>query len=138
LTRSGKVKGDAVQTFGVDIVAVDRIRVAAERADGTLETIFTPSELAECLKRRCSYARLAAVLAVKEALLKAAGFGLHEGFRFREIEVYNHRSGAPRLRLSGRIGELIGDDAGERCLVSSAFTDRFACAVVALQPEGIE
>lgn len=119
------------------MVAVDRIRVAAERNDGTLEAIFSPAELAESGPGRRRYARLAAALAVKEALLKAAGFGLHEGLRFKEIEVSN-RSGAPRLRLNGRMIELLGDDAENRCLVSAAFTDRFACAVVALQPEGIE
>jgi len=125
------------QSFGIDIVAVDRIRVAAERNDGTLEAIFSPAELAESVASRRRYARLAAALAVKEALLKAAGFGLHEGLGFKEIEVSN-RSGAPRLRLNGRMSELIGDVDGNRCLVSSSFTDRFACAVVALQPEGIE
>jgi holo-[acyl-carrier-protein] synthase len=125
------------RTFGIDIVTVDRIRDASARADGTLEEIFTPAELAQCLRQRRCYAHLAAALAVKEALLKAAGFGLHEGFRFKEIEVIN-RSGAPRLRLSGRMCELIGDLDGNRCLVSSSFTDQFACAVVALQPEGIE
>jgi holo-[acyl-carrier-protein] synthase len=112
--------------------------MAAERGDGTLEEIFTPAELNENLSRRRGYARLAAGLAVKEAFLKAAGFGLHEGFRFKEIEVFNQRSGAPRLRLSGRMCELIGSVPRDRWLVSSAFTDQFACAVVALQPEGIE
>jgi holo-[acyl-carrier protein] synthase len=137
---SGVIDSEArgvVQSFGIDIVAVDRIRMAAERNDGTLEAIFSVAELAESGASRRRYARLAAALAVKEALLKAAGFGLHEGLGFKDIEVSN-RSGAPRLRLNGRMSELIGDVDGNRCLVSASFTDRFACAVVALQPEGIE
>ena len=126
-----------MQSFGIDIVTVDRIRSAAVRADGTLEGIFTETELADYRTQRRGYARLAAILAVKEALLKAAGFGLHEGLGFKEIEVSN-RSGAPRLRLSGRMSELMGVIDEDRCLVSSSYTDQFACAVVALQPEGIE
>ncbi len=126
-----------MQAFGIDIVTVDRIRSAVDRADGTLEGIFTDSELAEYRTKRRGYARLAAILAVKEALLKAAGIGLHEGLRFRDIEVMN-RSGATRLRLSGRMSELIGGVDSDRYLVSSSFTDQYACAVVALQPEGIE
>jgi len=126
-----------MQAFGIDIVTVDRIKSAADRADGTLEEIFTEGELAEYWLVRSGYARLAAVLAVKEALLKAAGIGMHEGLRFRDIEVIN-RSGATRLRLSGRMSELLGGVDNDRCLVSSSFTDQYACAVVALQPEGIE
>ena len=126
------------QTFGIDVVAVGRVERAAEDLSGSLQDFFTSDELSECVSRSRPHSRLAACLAVKEALLKAAGIGLHDGLRFKEIEVINHVSGVPRLRLSGRMSEIIGDVGGGRCLVSSGFTDDLACAVVALQHQPSE
>ncbi|MEW5795046.1 MAG: holo-ACP synthase [Candidatus Zixiibacteriota bacterium] len=126
------------QIFGIDIVAVGRVKRAAEGQTRLLDDFFSREELACCVSRRHPHARLAAILAVKEALLKAAGIGLHEGLRFREIEVLSDDSGRPTVRLHGRLREIIGDTNGGRCLVSSGFTDDLACAVVALQHQTSE
>jgi holo-[acyl-carrier protein] synthase len=125
-------------TVGIDVVGVARIRSAVDGASDLLADLFTPAEIMECTSRRRSHARLAACFAIKEAFLKAAGIGLNAGLLFRDIEVYNQGSGAPELRVSGRVRELTGDADPAKCLVSSAFTDTLACAVVALQHKGIE
>jgi len=122
-------------TVGIDVVEVERIKDAG---GGVLADLFTPREILECTSRRRSHARLAACFAVKEAFLKAAGIGLNSGLLFKDIEVVNQVSGAPEFRVSGRARELMGDADPAKCLVSSAFTDTLACAVVALQRKGIE
>ena len=121
-------------TVGIDVVEVARIRGAVDGAGD----LFTPAEIMECTSRRRSHARLAACFAVKEAFLKAAGIGLNSGLLFKDIEVVNQGPGAPELRVSGRVRELTGDADPAKCLVSSAFTDTLACAVVALHHKGIE
>lgn len=126
------------QTFGIDVVEVERIRRAGQDEAGPLAEFFTAREISECMSRRHAYARLAACLAIKEALLKAAGIGLKEGLLFRDIEVVRQDSGVSRLSLNGPMKEIIGDNGDNCCLVSSAFTDDLACAVVALQHKGTE
>ena len=124
------------QSVGTDIVEVARFERAAEAGADVRDDLFSKRELAECRSRRHENARLAACFAVKEAALKAAGIGLTEGTRFREIEVVNQASGAPQVRLHGRMRELVGDASQVRWLVASAFTDRLACAVVILRRKG--
>lgn len=126
------------QTFGIDVVEVERIRSAGQDATGLLAEFFTAREISECRSRRHPHASLAACLAVKEALLKAAGIGLNEGLLFRDIEVFRQDSGIDRLQLRGRMKEIIGNESDNPCLVSSAYTDDLACAVVALQHKGTE
>jgi holo-[acyl-carrier protein] synthase len=118
---------------GIDVVEVERIKGAVGAAGDLLPDLFTPAEIVECTSRRRSHARLAACFAVKEAFLKAAGIGLNSGLLFKDIEVVNQGSGTPELRVSGRIRELTGHVDPAKCLVSSAFTDTLACAVVALK-----
>ena len=125
-------------TVGIDVVEVERIKDSVDGAGDLLTDLFTPVEIMECTSQRRSHARLAACLAVKEAFLKATGIGLNSGLLFKDIEVVNQGSGAPELRVSGRVRELTGDTDPAKCLVSSAFTDTLACAVVALQHKGIE
>ncbi|MCX6836102.1 MAG: holo-ACP synthase [candidate division Zixibacteria bacterium] len=125
-------------TVGIDVVEIERIRSAIAGAGDLLTDLLTPAEIRDCTSRRRSHARLAACFAVKEAFLKAAGTGLNSGLLFKDIEVVNQVSGASELRLSGRARELTGGADFAKCLVSSAFTDTLACAVVALYRKGIE
>ena len=125
-------------TVGIDVVEVERIKGAVNGVGDPLADMFTPAEIVACMSQRHTHARLAACFAVKEAFLKAAGIGLNSGLLFKDIEVVNQGSGAPQLRLSGRARELTSGADPAKCLASSAFTDTLACAVVALQSEGIE
>ena len=108
------------------------------KADNPMSDLFTSREVAECAGKLHSHARLAARLAVKEAFLKAAGIGLHSGLLFKDIEVINQVSGSQQLRISKRLCDLTGVTDTEACLVSSAFTDTLACAVVTLKGKGTE
>jgi holo-[acyl-carrier protein] synthase len=83
---------------GVDIIEVDRIRkVYARHGERFLKRVFTDLEIVQC---RGKIARLAGRFAVKEAISKALGTGLH-GVAWHEMEVVQLYSGRPSVRLHG-------------------------------------
>lgn len=93
---------------GVDIIEVDRVRKVYEHhGERFLKRVFTEIEIRQC---RGKVTRLAGRFAVKEAISKALGTGLH-GVAWREMEVVQLRSGRPSVRLHGNAkqrAELLG------------------------------
>ncbi|MBS0235980.1 MAG: holo-ACP synthase [Proteobacteria bacterium] len=86
--------------IGCDIVSVSRIKQAVESyGERFLKRIYTAHELARAPKGEQRYNYLAKRFAAKEALAKAMGTGIGAAIAFADIEVYNHESGAPGLRL---------------------------------------
>lgn len=76
------------------MVAVARVeRLSARWGERFLRKIFTPTELEAALPRRRRHEHLAALIAAKEALIKAHG----EFIPWREIEVGHLASGKPRF-----------------------------------------
>ena len=98
---------------GIDLIEIDRIRRALERA-GLRERCFTEAERAYCDSRPNPAQHYAGRFAGKEAVGKALGCGVH--FTWREIEIrgrpkpgvelhgwtkaWAERVGAGRLELS--------------------------------------
>jgi holo-[acyl-carrier protein] synthase len=83
---------------GVDIIEVERVqRVYAHHGERFLRRVYTELEIQQC---RGKIARLAGRFAVKEAISKALGTGMH-GVAWREMEVVQLRSGRPSVRLHG-------------------------------------
>ena len=72
---------------GMDIVDVERLRVALRRTTRFAEMVFTDQERASSGDGPSRTRRLAAMFAAKEAFLKAVGIGLWQGVPLREIEV---------------------------------------------------
>jgi holo-[acyl-carrier protein] synthase len=82
---------------GIDIIEVERIRVAIARwGRRFLERVYTAGELELYATRPTS---LAARFAAKEAVMKALGA---RGLGWREIEVLSGPQGEPVLYLYGR------------------------------------
>ena len=97
---------------GVDIVDVERLRVALGRTAGFAEMVFSDHERqsTESLPRPAR--RLAAMFAAKEAFLKAVGIGLWRGVPLRQIEVVRDGTGRDsRFRL-GPLAEKALRDRG--------------------------
>jgi holo-[acyl-carrier protein] synthase len=116
---------------GVDIIEVDRVRKVYEHhGERFLQRVFTELEIRQC---RGKVTRLAGRFAVKEAISKALGTGLH-GVAWREMEVVQLRSGRPSVRLYGNAkkrAEMLGLTAFD---VSIADLQTFSIAIaVALQ-----
>ncbi|AEJ39121.1 4'-phosphopantetheinyl transferase [Sulfobacillus acidophilus TPY] len=91
--------------FGVDIVQVDRIRRLVDRRPAFLTRLFSSEELAGVATGRERLQYLAARFAAKEAIIKAVG-GLR-GSRYRQIEILRQPGQAPRVVISGPLGEWL-------------------------------
>lgn len=97
--------GRQVNSVGVDLVELDRMRLALTRRPNLEERCFSPAEREYAHRSRDAAPSLAARFAAKEAVMKALGVGLWK-FRLRDVEVDRLPSGAPQLVLSGRAAEL--------------------------------
>src|SRR5688572_18918898 len=83
---------DGVVQCGIDLVEVERIRLAAEKwGGGFVDRVWTAREQRICRGR---YPELAARFAGKEAASKALGTGI-SGLIWREIEILQDSRGKP-------------------------------------------
>ena len=100
--------------IGVDIVSHERFQHLDDRA-GFLDQILTPAEL-ERAPRRNPDSYFAAALAAKEAVLKALGCGLSQGWLWHQVEISDDHT----VHLSGRLAELLREQGGGFCRISCA------------------
>ncbi len=114
--------------IGVDVVEIDRFRLALSRTPRLAERLFSESERAYAARRRDPTERLAARFAAKEAVMKAMGVGLWK-FALRDIEVVRARSGQPSVRLHGGAAELAERRGVSAWHLTLTHTDRLAEAV---------
>jgi holo-[acyl-carrier protein] synthase len=118
---------------GVDIVEISRIRNAARRwKKSFLGKIFTEKELEYSNEKTSSYQHLAARFAAKEAVLKALGSGLTSRMEWKDIEVWNERSGKPNVRLSGEVHRISQKLNVQDIVISMSHTRTYAIANVIL------
>jgi holo-[acyl-carrier protein] synthase len=114
--------------IGVDLVEVDRMRVALERTPTLADRLFTEAERAYATAARDPAERFAARFAAKEAVLKALGVGLGAA-EWHDIEVVRAESGAPALRITGRALALADAAGVTRWLLTLTHTHRTAEAI---------
>ena len=116
---------------GTDIVEIERIvRMLEKFGDAFRGRICTPAELAEGGRRRHASTYYAGRWAVKEAAAKALGCGIGENCAFTDIELGNHPSGAPFLKLGGNAAEYAARRGGGKFHVSLSHEATYATAVV--------
>src|SRR6187200_860216 len=114
---------------GVDVVEIERFRLALTRTPSMRERLFTPVELEYVAPKVDPVPTLAARFAAREAVMKALGLGLG-AFGFHEAWVEVEESGAPRLRVKGRAWELAVDHGVVRWHLSLSHDSPVAIAVV--------
>ena len=96
--------------IGIDIIEIERIRKSIEKfEDIFLNKIYTESELKYCLSKKNKYQHLAARFAAKEAIAKALSTGWSKGFRWKDVEIFNEKSGMPNVTLKGNLKDFLGD-----------------------------
>lgn len=96
-----------VRGIGVDVLNVARMtEIVARRGDAFLKRVFTPDEIAYCLRHKNPAPSLSARFAAKEAVIKALGVGWQPGMRWTDIEVVRAPNGKPSLALHGATGEI--------------------------------
>ena len=120
--------------IGVDLVHIPRIERVIKRWGGRfVDRIFTPEESERCLARPSPYSAFALRFAAKEAFSKAMGLGMRKGLRWRDIEVFNHSSGKPGLRLHGVPSRLCSEESISGIHLSLSDEGEYCVAMVVLE-----
>lgn len=114
--------------IGLDLVELDRFRLALSRSPGLIDRCFTDDERAYAQRKVDPTERFAVRFAAKEAVMKAMGVGLGE-VRMRDIEVVRAESGQPSLILHGSAAELAANMGILDWKITLTHTDRTAEAI---------
>jgi len=114
--------------IGLDLLEIDRLERALARWPRMAERLFTEAEREYAARKARPAQHLAARFCAKEAVAKAVG--IEGGWAFRDVEVVA-TSGAPQVRLSGRVAEL----APGPVLISLTHTRTTAGAVALIAGE---
>ncbi|MBI2619555.1 MAG: holo-ACP synthase [Ignavibacteriales bacterium] len=97
-----------IQGIGVDVVDVQRMKqMLAEQGEAFVNKIFTEAEIAYCQKKKNPHEHFAARFAAKEAVSKALQTGWSGEFRWKDLEVVNEPSGAPKIVLSRGLADSL-------------------------------
>ncbi len=93
-----------IQGIGVDVVDVERMRsILAEQGAIFIDRVFTETEIAYCREKQNPEQHFAARFAAKEAVSKAMQTGWSGIFRWKDVEVVNEPSGAPKILLHNAV-----------------------------------
>jgi holo-[acyl-carrier protein] synthase len=118
--------------LGMDATEVPRIAESLDRyGDRFLNRLFTPEEIAYCMRRKYPAQHLAGRFAAKEAGMKAIGTGHAFGVLWRDLEVVR-RGGPPQLQFHNAAGDHFRRLGATRALLTITHTDTLALAHVIL------
>jgi len=118
--------------LGFDATDIPRIRETYTRyGERFLHRVYTPEEIAYCMRHRDPVPSLAARFAAKEAAMKALGTGHSRGVLWKDIEVFR-RHGPPQLRLSGGALRRFTQIEATRSLLTLTHAQTLAMAQVLL------
>lgn len=105
--------------IGIDIIEIERIKSSIEKfEDRFLNKIYTKTELEYCLGKKNKYQHLAARFAAKEAIAKALQTGWSKEFRWKDVEIYNEKSGMPNVKLLGNLKDFLTSDKSLKITMS--------------------
>lgn len=127
LPPTDATQASGIRGLGVDIVEIDRLRMALSRHPAMKERVFSEAECAYCEKRNRPEIHYAMRFAAKEAVLKAIGTGFR-GMRFKDVEVLRDDSGRPMPVLHGRASEVARERGVVELHLSMSFTHTTAVA----------
>jgi holo-[acyl-carrier protein] synthase len=120
--------------IGLDLIEVQRIRGAIEKyGNRFLKRIYTDIEIEYCSSKKNAALHYAGRFAAKEAAFKAMERGWMGDIRWKEIEIYNESSGAPRLVFYGKALKLIQEKKVVRAFVTISHIEEHATAAVILE-----
>ncbi|MBI3586357.1 MAG: holo-ACP synthase [Ignavibacteriales bacterium] len=98
-----------IQGIGVDVVDVDRMKQALDAwGQQLMEKLFTKAEITYCTAKKNPSEHFAARFAAKEAVSKAIQTGWSGAFRWKDVEVANSPSGAPKIIVHHTLASTLG------------------------------
>ncbi len=120
--------------LGTDLAEIARIARSIQRfGNRFLHRVYTPAEIAYCMRRKSSAESFAARFAAKEAAAKALGTGISRGVSWQEFEVHRQPGQRPALALHGRAAQLAAALGVDRTSLSLSHSSDMAIAVVIME-----
>jgi len=114
---------------GTDIVSVARVqRLIEDKGSSFLARWFTEDEIAYCSSMAHPALHFAARLAAKEAVVKALRTDGEGPVPWRHVEIRRDRTGAPTVRLSGRLLDEATRQGLSEISISLSHCQEFATA----------
>ena len=92
--------------IGTDIVNISRIKKSIKNKK-FIERVFNKLEIKGCNNKIAKENHYAKRFAAKEAFAKALGTGISKKINFKEIVIYNEKSGLPKIKLTGETKLII-------------------------------
>ena len=97
-----------IQGIGVDVVDVQRMHsILTEQGSTFVDRVFTATEISYCKSKQNPEQHYAARFAAKEAVSKAMQTGWSGIFRWKDVEVVNEPSGAPKIFLYNAVAKSL-------------------------------
>jgi holo-[acyl-carrier protein] synthase len=97
-----------IQGIGVDVVDVRRLRKTLDDQGAAFKKkVFTDREIEYCSGKKNPHEHFAARFAAKEAVGKAMQTGWQGQFRWKDVEVVNEPSGAPKIVLYREVADTL-------------------------------
>jgi len=120
-----------IRGVGVDVVDVQRMKeTLIDQGDRFIRKVFTEAEIDYCERKPKPYEHFAARFAAKEAVSKALETGWTGTFRWKDVEVLNEPSGAPRVTLHN---ETAASLVNHRVHLSLSHSERTVVAFVVVE-----
>lgn len=128
---------------GIDIVKISRIAEAMEN-ENFCDKILNKEEISYAFSKSKEITKfgfdsvsmtVAGLFASKEAVLKAMGVGITNGFGFKDITINHDKMGAPVVVLSDKLNSFMKKDilrAGAGIAVSIAHDGEYATAIATI------
>ena len=123
--------------IGIDIVLVSRVKEAVQN-DKFYDKILTEVEKDYILQKKQASKEveaksIAGFFAAKEAILKAFGVGITNGYGFLDITIDHDLFGAPIVILSNKLNKLLIDKGKEVVKVSISHDGDYATAIAIME-----
>lgn len=118
--------------IGIDLITIKDLREKLLN-QSFVNKVFTENEIDYCQSYSSSVEHFAGKFAAKEAFMKAIGKGIQQGVWFKQIEVANAASGAPRLKLIRQALDMVIELKISKIHVSISHSKDHAVAIVILE-----
>lgn len=112
---------------GIDIVKIERIKnILVKNSSGFYRRIFTQGEI-EYIRNK-DEKTVAGLYAAKEAISKLVGTGIGQ-LSFKDIEIYHEDRGKPRVKILGKLGDMLKALDIDEVDLSISHEDEYAIAI---------
>jgi holo-[acyl-carrier protein] synthase len=117
-----------IQGIGIDLVEIERFKNVKDK-DDFLQQILAEKEIRDIPEGKSRDIFSATMFAVKEAILKALGCGLHYGSFWHDIEV------SPELKpsLHGFVGKLANEQSISKIHITKSRSKKYLVTFVILE-----